>query len=1108
GDEENFQHSAFELPLTPHSNFYSTGDLARWLSDGNIEFLGRIDNQVKIRGFRIELGEIENQLLKHKYIKEAVVILNNDAITDKNLTAYIVSIEAFHENELREYLQKNLPDYMIPSYFVQLEKIPLTPNGKVDRKVLPEPRMKAGKSYIAPGNEIEKKLVEIWSEVLGRDELHIIQLNETIGINDNFFQLGGHSLKATILSAKIHKAFNANIPLSKIFTIPTIRGLANYIKSALQEKYLTIESIEKKEYYSLSSAQKRLYILYQMNPQGIGYNIPSFLVLEGAIDKEKLEHTFKLMIRRHESLRTSFHMINDEPVQRIHDKVEFEIEYLATEAFIRPFDLSNAPLLRVGLIKENENKHILMMDMHHIISDGTSINIMVKDFMALYQGEFPSELQIQYKDFSNWQNDEKQAESLERQGEFWLNEFAGEIPVLELPVDYPRPAVQSFEGSSIPFEIDKETVGVLKTLALELGATIYMILLSLYTVFLAKLTNQEDIVIGSPIAGRRHVDLEKIIGMFVNTLALRNYPLGEKLFIYFLEEVKEKTLAAFNNQEYPYEDMVEQVATSVNRDTARNPLFDTMFALQNIKGGVIEIPGLKIEPYVFENKTAKFDLTLTAVESEDELELTFAYSTQLFKRETIQRFINYFINAAAGVTGVMKDKTLRIGDISIISTQEKNRILYDFNNTAREYSVHKTLSQWFDEQVERTPESIAVVGPGFSDYPVYLAYKELSGLARRLAYVLQAKGMNSAVNPIVPIMMERTVEMIVGIWGILKAGGAFLPIDPHSPEDRIKYMLEDSGTKLLAVANSQEGKKVRRWKGEKVLLESIIDSLNHLPYHHSTFDIPRIQHSNHLCYIIYTSGSTGRPKGVMIEHGNLVNLVEGLNQSIYSRYHQELNVSLVSPFVFDASIKQIFGALLLGHALHIIPEAIRFNGKSLLDYLIKYKIDVSDGTPSHLRLLIENITAESLPVDIKLFIIGGEALSRDIAGSFFNKFSCQAPGIINIYGPTECTVDTTYFELNNENHQHLKTNIAIGKPLANYSVYIVDSFKRLQPVGTAGELLVGGKGVGRGYLNNPELTNDRFILTSGTGATGNPFEKGFLDFPKLLPNYQSPFTTH
>ncbi|MCU0289101.1 MAG: amino acid adenylation domain-containing protein, partial [Acidobacteria bacterium] len=678
-----------EHPYKNSERLYRSGDLSRMGLDGDMVYLGRIDQQVQLRGFRIELGEIENRLLKHERIKKAVVIERNTSTRDLYLCAYIVPKPGVNPvdlevSSLREFLALQLPDYMIPSYFMPLEEIPLTANGKTDRKKLPQPELSMKKSYTAPENELQEKILEIWQEVLFGHAYN--EKKTTIGIDENFFELGGHSLNATLVIAKMHKMSNVKVPLIEIFRHPTIRKLADLIIKSSKEKYMEINAIEKKKYYLLSSAQKRLYILQQMDSKNNSYNIPILLQLEGILDKDRIEKTFRKLIKRHESLRTSFYMVIDEPVQRIHDEVEFAIECFATDVhgltqtliknFIRPFDLAEAPLLRVALLKDNEDRHILMIDMHHIISDGTSMNIVVKDFMALYQEEDLPKLRVQYKDFSEWQNSEKQKNSIKQQERFWVKEFEGEIPVLELPTDYLRPAVQRFEGSRIHFEIDENSTEVLKKLTVEIDITLYMLLLSIYTVFLSKISNQEDIIIGSPIAGRRHADLENIIGMFVNTLALRNFPSGEKTFCEFLYEVKEKVLKAFENQDFPYEDLVDQLL--INRDISRNPLFDTMFVLQNMDIEEINIPCLKLSPYPYENKTSKFDLILLGVEKENKVFFTFEYSTKLFKEKTIQRFIAYFKNVA---NGVIIDKNRKISDVEIITVEEKKQILFDFNDT-------------------------------------------------------------------------------------------------------------------------------------------------------------------------------------------------------------------------------------------------------------------------------------------------------------------------------------------------------------------------------------------------------------------------------------------
>jgi amino acid adenylation domain-containing protein len=679
-----------ENPYKEGELLYKSGDLGRWLPDGRVDFCGRIDHQVKIRGFRIEPGEIENRLLSHEEVKDAVVTARSEGTGDRYLCGYIVleRAGAFESapamaKELRELLMQTLPDYMIPSFFVLLDRIPLTPNGKLDRQALPAPEVSVlAAGYTAPRDPVEKMLAEIWSEVLKVDH---------IGIDDSFFELGGHSLKATTLAAKIHKAIDVKVSLADLFRRPSIRQLAEFIKGERGDEFVRIESAEKKEYYCLSSAQKRLYVLQQAALESIGYNMPTIVRLEGILDKKRLESAFRKLIRRHESLRTAFVTQAGEPVQRIHDDVGFEIEYFKTEnkekgveiqnskfiihnSFIRPFELSRAPLLRVGLIHTpalaghpsqegiTGDKHILMVDMHHIITDGTSTGIIVKEFMAFYSyaGEVLPPLRIQYKDFSEWRNSELQRKSLSRQEAYWLKEFEGEIPLLDLITDYPRTHERNFEGHVIGFELSGEHSLTLKNLAKEENVTAYMVLLAIYNILLSKLSGQEEIIVGTPVSGRSHVDLEPLIGMFVNTLALMNYPGAEKTFRDFLKEIRARTLEAFENQYYPFEELVEKV--SIDRDPNRNPLFDAMFALQNLDSPGLEIPGLRLKPYEFETREAKFDLCLTGMESGDKFRFIFEYRTGLFKEETIDEFINYFKDITACV---LENRDIRLSDIEI-----------------------------------------------------------------------------------------------------------------------------------------------------------------------------------------------------------------------------------------------------------------------------------------------------------------------------------------------------------------------------------------------------------------------------------------------------------
>ncbi|MDQ1355029.1 MAG: hypothetical protein QG657_5338, partial [Acidobacteriota bacterium] len=673
-------HSSF---IIHHLELYRTGDLARWLSDGNIEFLGRIDQQVKIRGFRIELGEIESCLMKHPDIKEAVVLAQEES-GDKYLCGYIVPTRELVIVELREYLSKDLPDYMIPSYFVQLEKIPLTPNGKIDRKALPGLELKTGAGYIAPRNDIENKLVKLWAEILGRDTAHISQLQTSIGIDDNFFQLGGHSLKATILVSKIHKELNIRLPLAEVFINPTIRGLAESMNRLVEDKFSAIKPVEDKEYYRLSSAQRRLYALHHIDETSTRYNMPMMFGWEGSLDKDKVEETFKKLIQRHESFKTSFEIVADEPVQIIHKDASFKLHYFnqatnetpitkKTEQeiinnFFRNFDLSKAPLLRVGLIKLTEKSYILMIDIHHIISDGTSMEILQQEFRTVYTGKELQGLRLKYRDFSEWQNRLLESDSyIKKQKEYWLNRFKGEIPVLNLPLDYPRPTVYTASGNRINFEIDKELTFKIRQIMLETGTTLYMILLAGYTVMLSKYSNQDDIIVGTPIAGRRHADLENIIGLFINMLAIRNRPREEKTFAEFLEEVRINALDAYENQDYQFEDLVWNLNIKV--EPGRNPLFDAVFVLQNEMANERQVsninkPGKETNVPTYGLKLDKIhhELLLNVLESNNTLFAILEYSTELFNKSTAQKMSKRYIEI---LKQIIENKEIKLRDIKI-----------------------------------------------------------------------------------------------------------------------------------------------------------------------------------------------------------------------------------------------------------------------------------------------------------------------------------------------------------------------------------------------------------------------------------------------------------
>ena len=1046
---------------------YKSGDLARWLPDGNIEFLGRIDQQVKIRGFRIELEEIESQIKKQDGIKDASVITRENESADKYLCAYVVPLSTAPSDSIdltlvREYLAATLPDYMIPLHFVQMETLPLTPSGKVDRKALPKPRAEAGEHYAAPGNQIEKTLTGIWAEILGLE-------TNIISIDHNFFELGGHSLKATILAAKIHKELGIKIPLVKIFKTSTIRELGEYISAARKEQYTVIEPVEKKEYYTLSSAQKRLYILQQMKAEHIGYNMPQIIPLEENIDIKKLELAFKKLIARHESLRTSFHMIKDEPVQKINHQVEFRIETGDNEgtrglaplplepaaalasSFLHPFDLSQAPLLRVMTLDNQSPGSKLFIDMHHIITDGTSQNILKNELLSLYAHEKLTSLRLQYKDYAQWQNNRNHRASITAQEDYWLKIFPDELPVLNLPTDFPRPLTKSFEGSTIAFILTTAQTKKIKDLVKKANITLFMLVMTVFTVLLSKLGNQEDIIVGIPIMGRRHADLERIIGMFVNTLALRNYPIGNKTFKEYLLEVKQSTLAAFENQDYQFDDLVKQFPAQ--RDADRNPVFDVMLNFLNQRDYTdYTLETDKQRLYRHQKGVSKFDLTLTAIDLGENLSCSFEYSTDLFESHTIDRMIKYFKMV---VDLILADPGQKLSEIGIITGLEKNRILYEFNDTGTDYPRDKTIHECFEHQAAQIPNRIIVIdtppGVHLSGRHRQISYRELNQRANQLADFLREKGVKP--DTIISIMMERSIEMIIGILGILKAGGAYLPIDPDYPEERIQYMLKDSSAKILLKEN-----------------DFTPEALNNRPKGASSFGIWDLEfgisprQGGQLAYILYTSGSTGKPKGVMVNHHSVLRLVKNTNFITFDSRDRLLQTGAVD---FDASTFEIWGPLLNGALLCLASRDDLLNPHRLKSLIRQKDITIMWMTaPLFNRMLQEDI---EIFWGLKSLLVGGDVLSPPHIRQIKEKY--PQLNVIDGYGPTENTTFSTTHPV----HLPIAGTIPIGKPIANSTAYILDNYGHLAPPGLTGELVVGGDGVARGYLNNPELTRERFF---------------------------------
>lgn len=1107
-------------PFQPGEKMYRSGDLGRWLPNGELEFIDRVDYQVKIRGFRIELGEIENKILNHHSVKEAVVIDLTDESDTKYLVAYYVAEPPITAAELKTYLANELPDYMIPAYFTQLPALPLSPNGKVDRKALPKPDRKNRRNskLVAPRNPIESNLAVIWSDVLKIKQ---------ISIDDNFFELGGHSLKATAVVARVYKEMNMVLPLKEIFKTPTIRGLADYLRDTERQNFTSIAVTKESHYYPVSSAQRRMFVLNQLEGDSASYNMPEAFYIQGQLDVERFERAFQALIERHESLRTAFEVVDGRPMQRVYPSVDFAVQHMETESsqlddlllqFIRPFDLSKAPLLRVALVKITDTDQTMMIhDMHHIISDGTSRGIFLGEFTRLYHGEVLPPLRLQYKDFSVWQNDLFDSGKMDKEEEYWLQTFSGEIPVLNLPTDFPRPVVREFLGDNYEFILDKDLSDALRNLAMERGATLYMLLLAIYNLLLQRYTGQDDIIVGTPIAGRVHADLESLIGIFVNTLAMRNYPQADKTFIEFLDEVKENALRAYENQDYPFESLVEKL--DLQRSLSRNPLFDAMFALQNTPPGMGRFGDIRLVSYIVKRTTAKFDLMIDAVEGKDGIFFDLEYSTEILRRETIERMIVHFTNI---MREIVANPDVRIADIVMLSEEERNEVLYRFNDTALEYPRTRTVHQLFEEQVERTPEGTALVFEGQR-----LTYRELNRRANRLAWTLRAKGVGP--DQVVGLMVDRSMEMVIGLLGVLKAGGAYLPIDSEYPVERVNYMLSDSRASIL-LTKSFLSERAVGFAGEIIFLDtlagvSMSEPLNtdaNSTINEQIISSPSIgarecavsaersggadnerydanpeciTRPDNLVYIIYTSGSTGKPKGVMLEHRNLVNLLQFQAKKTNIDFTKVLQFTTIS---FDVSFQEIFSTLTAGGELYLISKELRDDFGRLFTFVEESKIHTVFLPVSFLKFIFnEEEYADTFPRCVRHVVTAGEQLI--VTDRLRRYLTENGVYLHNHYGPSETHAATTWTMAPDEYIPELPT---IGKTIANSRIYILNEQQQLQPVGLVGELCISGDNVGRGYLYRPELTAEKFVpdpiqpgaVMYKTGDLARWMSDGTLDF--------------
>jgi amino acid adenylation domain-containing protein len=1088
----------------PFSRLYKTGDLARYLPDGNIEYLGRIDHQVKIRGFRIELGEIEAVLHQHPQIQTSVVIARVDNSTEKRLVAYLVSDSEVTPTirELREYLKAKLPEYMVPSAFVFLETLPLTPNGKIDRRALPALLFDNAptENYVAPRTPREEILTHLFSQVL--------KLN-LVGINDNFFELGGHSLLATQLISRIRTHLQVELPLTILFSAPTVAKLASHIQQLEQQNLqLNFPPIVKRANESdlpLSYAQQRLWFIDQFQPNSALYNIPLAWHLKGTLSKIAFEQSLNEIVQRHEILRTNFININGQPSQVIHaenprflaivdlqhlgtNEQEIAVQEIMQEQTNQPFELAFDSLIRITLIKLSETEHILIICMHHIISDGWSMGPFAEELATLYDANTQGKLNpltplpIQYTDFAGWQQKWLQGEFLQTQLNYWKQQLADAPALLSLPTDRARPSVQTFTGEHPKCVIPLELTQKLTQLSQKQGVTLFMTLLAAFNTLLYRYTGQLDILVGSPIANRNHNEIEGLIGFFVNILVLRTDLSENPSFTELLHRTREVSLAAYTHQDLPFEMLVKELQPE--RDLSLTPLFQVMFTLHNTPGAALELTGLSVSSIPVEIKTAKYDLSLTLEHTNQGLSGVWEYNTDLFDRTTIEGMTGHFVTL---LESIVAHPEQQISQLPLLREIEQKQLLIEWNNTQTDYPSDKCIHQLFEAQVERTPDAIAV---GFEKQQ--LTYRDLNNRANQLAHYLRSLGVKA--DTLVGLCVERSLLMLVGILGILKAGGAYVPLDSEYPTERLSFMLEDSQVSVLLTqqqfVETLHTTSLPKHQAQVVCLDTDWNTIAQ----NSESNPQQTTTPNNLAYVIYTSGSTGKPKGVLVNHCNVVRLFAATND--WYNFNAQDVWTLFHSYAFDFSVWEIWGALLYGGRLVIVPYFVTRSPESFYQLLVNEKVTVLNQTPSAFRQLIfaeESITT-GVDLKLRLVIFGGEALELKSLQPWFERHGDRVPQLVNMYGITETTVHVTYRPLSLADLNGVAS--VIGRAIPDLKVYVLDQHLQPVPIGVRGEMYVGGAGVTRGYLNRDELTAQRFI--SSFFDDSKLYKTG--DLARYLPN--------
>ncbi|QSQ15806.1 non-ribosomal peptide synthase/polyketide synthase [Myxococcus landrumensis] len=1056
-------------PFGEGERLYRTGDVVRWKGEGVLEFLGRKDRQVKVRGYRIELGEVEEGLKQQAGVREAVVVARG-----AGLVGYVVGeVEA---SRVKEGMRRVLPEYLVPSVVVVLEELPLTRNGKVDREALPAPEeVEKREEYEAPETELERKLAEVFEEVLGT--------KKRVGRKEDFFELGGHSLLATQVIARVRALTKVDLPLRALFEAPTLESLAERIDSASHEEStpetLPLVAVTRTGPPPLSFAQHRLWFFDQLSPGSAAYNIPIHLRVEGALRVDDLQRAFSTLVARHEVLRTHFALHEGEPIQVIREPTEFSLEWEdlrglpdserweavrreAVEAALRPFDLGQPWLLRVSLLRLEPEVHVLSLVMHHIISDGWSLGVLVRELSALYaafsEGRASplARLAVQYADYATWQREWLKGTRLEAQLDWWRQQLAGAPPHLELPTDGPRPAVLSHRGATVPVRLPSTLRDAVVALANQEGATPFMVLLAAFQVLLGRYAGQDDVSVGSPIAGRRYAETEGLIGFFVNTLVLRARIHPRDTFRELLARVRESTLGAYEHQDLPFEKLVE--ALHPVRDLSRSALFQVLFVLQNTPVKALELPALTLRPLETEGtQAARFELTLNLGETPDGFDGTLLFNTDLFTEATATRMVEHFRVLLESITANPRQ---RLSLLPLMSEAECQQVLETWaTGTSPRLLDTLPIHRLIEQQAARTPGALAVCCEDS-----VLSYGQLEARANQLAHHLRTLG----VGPDVPVALclERGVGLVVALLGVLKAGGAYVPLEPSQPVARLGLLMEEVAAPVV-VTESRHAAAFGAVGVQCVLLDGDAALLASQPV-----EAPSVRvMAESLAYVLFTSGSTGRPKGVAVTHGALANYVQAATERLGLR--ECTSFALVSTFGADLGNTVLFPALLTGGELHVITQERAGNPVGMAEYFQRHPVDCVKMVPSHLAAwLTAPEPAQVLPR--KRLVLGGESSSW----ALLEQLHAWAPSleVFNHYGPTETTVGVLagrVVETRRDGSGGRSQSVPLGTPLANTRVYVLDESLGPVPVGVPGELFIGGVQVARGYLGRPELTAER-----------------------------------